>query len=274
MAKSRSSALTTIGADERVEQRRLAGVGVADDRDGGIEPPVAGAAGGAALLGDLLDPLLELLDALADQAPVGLELGLAGAPGADAAAGARKVGPHPSQPRQLVLELRQLDLEAAFVGLGVQGEDVEDQARAIDDLGLDGLFEGALLGGRKLVVGDQDGVAGLRLCGDELVDLALADVPVGVDMAAVLPLRADDLGAGGVGQAGQLGDRLLGRPARILAAVDGHEKGALHRRGQIDHVFGHPARIAEWANGPHAPQPRRHPPARRLATSSRRSRPG
>ena len=98
---------------------------------------------------------------------------------------------------------------------------------------------GALLGRRQLVVGDQDGVAGLRLGGDQLVDLALADVEVGVDMAAVLPLGAHDLGAGGVGQAGQLADRFLGRPARVVAGVDGDEEGALDRRGEIDHVFGH-----------------------------------
>ena len=97
------------------------------------------------------------------------------------------------QARQLVLELGELDLEAALVGLGVQREDVEDQPAAVDDLDLEQLLERALLGGRQLVVGDQDVEAGLALGRGELLGLALADVPVRVDVAAVLPLGADDL---------------------------------------------------------------------------------
>ena len=94
---------------------------------------------------------------------------------------------------------------------------------------------------RELVVGDEDRVAGLRLRGHQLVDLALAHVVVGVHVAAVLPLRADDLGAGRVGQAGQLLDRFLGRPAGVVAGVDRDEEGALRGRGEIDHLFGHTA---------------------------------
>src|SRR5450759_5205626 len=126
------------------------------DSYGRDESPVAGLRRRAALLGDLLDPLLQLLDAVTDEAPVRLQLRLTGAAGADAAAGSREMCPQSSQARQLIFELSQLDLESTFVRLGVQGEDVEDQARAIDDLRLDGFLERALLGGRKLVVGDQD----------------------------------------------------------------------------------------------------------------------
>ena len=133
----------------------------------------------------------------------------------DPAAGPREVGPQPGQPRQLVLELGQLHLEAALVGLRVLGEDVEDQPAPVDDLDLEQLLEGPLLAGRQLVVGDEDVEAGLALGGDELLGLALADVPVRVDVAAVLPLGADDLGAGGRGQAGQLGERILGGPAGV-----------------------------------------------------------
>ena len=92
---------------------------------------------------------------VADDPAVGLELALAGSAGADAAAGARQVGPQPGQARQLVLELGELDLEAALVGLRVLREDVEDQPAAVDDLDLEQLLEGALLGRRQLVVGDE-----------------------------------------------------------------------------------------------------------------------
>ena len=47
--------LGDLAADERVEQRRLAGVRVADDRDRRVQAPVAAAGGGLALAADVLD---------------------------------------------------------------------------------------------------------------------------------------------------------------------------------------------------------------------------
>ena len=219
-----------LGPDERVEQRRLAGVRVADDADGRPQPPVTAAGRGLALLADLLDPLLHLRDARPDDPAVGLELALARAPGTDATLGPREVGPQLGQPRQLVLELGQLDLEAALVGLGVQREDVEDEPATVDDLDPQQLLEGSLLGRRQLVVGDQDVEAGLPFGGGQVLGLALADVPVRVDMAAVLPLGADHFGAGRRGQVGELGQRVLRGPAVLGAGVDGDEERLLGGR--------------------------------------------
>ena len=157
VANSLSSALRHLGADERVEQRRLAGVRVADDADGRPQPAVAAARRRLALLADLLDALLHLRDPGPDDPPVGLELALAGSPRADPALGPRQVGPQLGQPRQLVLELGELDLEAALVGLRMEREDVEDQPAAVDDLDVEQALERALLGGRQLVVGDRAG---------------------------------------------------------------------------------------------------------------------
>jgi hypothetical protein len=50
-----------------------------------------------------------------------------------------------AQARQEVLQLGQLDLRLALGGLGVLGEDVEDQGGAVDDLDLDDVLEGAPL---------------------------------------------------------------------------------------------------------------------------------
>ena len=63
---------------------------------------------------------------LADDPAVGLELGLARTAQTDAAADTRQVGPHPGEPRQQVLELRQLDLQLRLVAARAGGEDVED----------------------------------------------------------------------------------------------------------------------------------------------------
>ena len=183
---------------------------------------------------DLLDPLLHLRDPGPDDPPVGLELALAGSARADPALGAREVGPQPGEARQLVLELGELHLEAALVGLRVEGEDVEDQPAAVDDLDLEQLLERALLGRRELVVGDQHVEAGLALGRGELLGLALADVPVRVDMTAVLPLGADHLGPGGRGEVGELGQRVLRGPAVVAAGVDGDEERLLGRGGEFE----------------------------------------
>ena len=76
-------------------------------------------------------------DPVAREAPVRLDLGLARAPGADAAidaagAEALEVGPEAAHPREVVLELRELDLELALGRVRVVGEDVEDHGRAVD----------------------------------------------------------------------------------------------------------------------------------------------
>ena len=115
-----------------VHQRALAGVGVADERDGRHVAP----AGDLALLArlDLGELGLEVLDAVRDEPAVFLELLLARAADADAALVARQVGPHPLEPGQGVLELRQLDLEMGLVRPGPGGEDVEDDLGPVDDL--------------------------------------------------------------------------------------------------------------------------------------------
>jgi hypothetical protein len=116
------------------------------------------------------------------------------------------------------------------------GEDVEDESAAVEYLDGQQLLERTLLVGRELIVRHEEGEAGLLLGHPQLLRLALPQVPVGVDVAAVLPLRADDLGAGRVGQAGQLGERILGRPALVMAALDGDEEGSLERRGEVDEI--------------------------------------
>ena len=62
----------------------------------------------------------------------------------------------PDQPRQQVLQLRELDLQLAFARPRAPREDVEDQLRAIDDLAVERLLEVAQLRRRQLVVEDDD----------------------------------------------------------------------------------------------------------------------
>ena len=76
------------------------------------------------------------------------------------------------QPRQQVLQLRQLDLQLAFARARAPREDVEDELRAIDDLAADRLFDVPQLRRRQLVVEDDDVDVGLGARGGERLDLA------------------------------------------------------------------------------------------------------
>ena len=144
-----------LGVRERVQERRLADVRVAGERDGRRLGAPALLAADVALLLEPLEPALQERDAAARDPAVGLELRLAGAPRADAAAEALEVLPHAAHARQVVLELRELDLELALGADGVLGEDVEDQLGPVDDAGLELVLERALLRRVELVVDEQ-----------------------------------------------------------------------------------------------------------------------
>src|SRR5262249_47824754 len=136
---------------QHVEERRLAGVGVADQGDGRYRcflPPLAQLRAAAA---HLLDVGADGVNARTDAAPIGFELRLAGAPRADAATQPRQRVAGADQPRQQVLQLGELDLQLSFSRPRAPREDVEDQLRAIDDLAADGLLDLPQLRRRQLV---------------------------------------------------------------------------------------------------------------------------
>ncbi len=60
--------------------------------------------------------------------------------------------PQPAHAREVVFELGELHLELALGGVGMVGEDVEDDRRPVDDRHADLLLEVALLPGQQLVV--------------------------------------------------------------------------------------------------------------------------
>ena len=84
--------------------------------------------------------------------------------------------PHAAHARQVVLELRELDLQLPLGARRVLREDVEDQLRAVDDARVERVLEVALLRGIELVVDDHALGARLREALLQLLELALADV--------------------------------------------------------------------------------------------------
>src|SRR5438067_968107 len=118
---------------ERVEQRALAGVGVSDKRDDRDRHGFAALALLTADAPDGVELLLEMVDANVDLAAVGFEACFTGTTGSDAAAELRHGLAPASEPRKLVLELGQFDLQLALAGEGMAREDIEDELGTVYD---------------------------------------------------------------------------------------------------------------------------------------------
>src|SRR5262245_61148043 len=105
----------------------------------------------------LLQLLADAVNAFADDAAVGLDLGLARATEkAEAAALAFEMRPRPDQPALLVDEVSELDLQAPFPRPRSPAEDLEDESGAIQHLRSPCRFEIALLHGRQWMIDDDE----------------------------------------------------------------------------------------------------------------------
>ena len=199
---------------EQVHYRALAHVGVSHQGHAGELAAVFALDG--LLLVDGGQLLLQQRDAVEDDAAVGLDLCLTGAAHADTAALTLEVGPHARQSRQQVLVLGELDLRLGAGRLRAAGEDVEDEARAVEDFHLQlALDVRHLLRGQVVVENHQADVVVLDV-GAQLLELALAHVGARVGVVELLHEHLFGDGTGGVGQKGQLGQILHGFQIGLL----------------------------------------------------------
>ena len=197
------------------------------------------------MLAHFLEVTLQAGNALLHAATVHLELGFAGAPRADAAGLARKVRPHAGQPREKILQLGQLDLQAPLAAAGAAGEDVEDELRAVENLARGDAFEVPPLRRGKLVVEDDGTRTVLGAQPGDLLGLPLADVVGRCRMVQLLRHGVHHLGPRGGGEFAQFGQRILQVPAGHAIVFEADEDGLLGggRRGGADN-HGSPDRRA------------------------------
>ena len=100
------------------------------------------------------------------------------------------------QPRHHVVQLRQFHLQLAFAAARVASEDVQDQLRPVDHAAFGGLFDIALLHGRKIAVENNQRNFVRGGFGANLVELAAADQSGGIGGVANLEDGAGDVSAG------------------------------------------------------------------------------
>ena len=146
--------------------------------------------------------------------------------------------PHAPHARDVVVELRELDLELALGADGVLGEDVEDQLRAVDDRARERVLEAPLLRRRQLVVDQERLRVRVSESALELDELALADVGALVGPRPLLHDLRHRVDAGRPGQLAELSQLLVGIDVRAQHGDD-ESPLRLRARSRIRLVLSH-----------------------------------
>ena len=114
-------------------------------------------------------------DALGDEAPVGLQLRLAGAAQSDAALLPLEVGPAAHQARRQMRQLRELHLQLALEAAGALRKNIQNQSVTIQNSTVCELLEIALLARSERLVDQHDIRIMLLGAGADFLGLARAD---------------------------------------------------------------------------------------------------
>jgi hypothetical protein len=157
-------------------------------------------------------------DAVSDQPAISLDLSLTGSSRADPAPEAFQVRPLPRQSRQQILTLSKLNLEFSFPRPRSLSEHVQNQAAAIDYLGVEFLFEKLLLCWRKLVVEYHNVNRPLTDRFFEFDEFAFSDVGAGGPPLS-LNYPVNNFRVRGARKISQLSHRIIQAPARIAPAL-------------------------------------------------------
>jgi hypothetical protein len=134
--------------------------------------------------------------------------------------------PLSSQSRREITQLRDLDLQLSFEGARALRENIEDQLASIDDAEIQLLFKVARLCGTQRIVEDRERRTGLFRAVANLGSFPLSDESVRVRRLEFLADGIGNLGAGGLGQSFQFGERFFGRNFIARSEFDTDQDGA------------------------------------------------
>ena len=178
-----------------VEQAGFADIGIADQRKRFDSARFAGLAAQRALFFEAGKLFFQDINPMGDQSAVGFQFGFARAFHADTASLALQMSVTAYQASRQMAQLRQLDLQPAFLSAGATGENRQNQPYPVQYAALEDFFQIAFLRGRKFVVEyDQiDAVCGN--CFRQLRRLARADKQRGVRTVAFGGLHNDGIAA-------------------------------------------------------------------------------
>lgn len=174
---------------------------------------------------DLFEILPNLGHAGPDPPPIRLELGLARSPGADSTTQPLQVRPGAGQPREKIIELRQLHLKFPLAALGPLGENIQDEASPVHDPLAQQLLQIPLLRSGELFIQDDQVNPGTAL-----LNLQRFPLPDEIPWVKPIPLLQDGIGdarPGGPSELFQFGQGILGLPMSLRVPADAHEDGHL-----------------------------------------------
>ena len=223
-----------LGADQAVEQRGLAGIGIPNQRhDGNVRfsalLPVA-----IAVLTDFIEFLFKPDNFFLDFPPIHFQLGFAGPTQTDSAHAAGpargaaclpcEVRPGSGQPGQAVAVLRQFHLQHPFACVGVVREDIQNQSGAVDNAlaASQFLFEFALVARRELVIKENDFRVQLFSQEFDLFKFASAYIGAGIRHRQSLRDLPHNLQTRGFAQQFQLSERIIQRKSGVQSGSKLH----------------------------------------------------
>ena len=214
---------------DKVHQCRFADIGISHERHAYQLSTVGTLHGHLAV--DLLEVLLQFGDAVAHDTAVGFDLAFAGAAArARAAALPFDVRPQTGQTGQHVFVLCQPHLRLGVGRLRTRKENIENQARAVENTAGHRPLDIAGLRRRKFVVEDRhvDGV--FFAVGGDLFEFTRSDVDARRRLRQPLAEAFHRCDVGRLGQKLQFVEVLLALAKLLTVTHDGDEHGALARR--------------------------------------------
>jgi hypothetical protein len=241
---------------QRIEQRGLSGIRIADQRDGrnrGFVPPLTKL---RPALTDVFNLFRNRVDALSDAAPIRFQFRFAGTSRPNSAAQPRQGGTHPHQARQEVLQLGELDLQLAFLCARPPGKNVENQLRPVDHFPVNRILDLSQLRGCQLIVEYDHVDVHLGARRSQRHNLSGTQKGRRIGLGSLLQNAEDDNSAGRFGQACKLVEGTLGIRSPDPSGNETDERCPFGDRGFGRYFSKSQVEVSSLKSQPEVPQSR------------------